>query len=151
SAFAPVLVTVESVVVDGHPLRTEPIVRYPSNGRRVVFNFIGVSLSVPGRVRYRYLLDGYDTDWSQPTEFREAAYTSLPPDRYTFRVMASNSEGLWNGTPASVAVEVQPQLAETWWFRASGVCVIAALAFAGFRFRVARAQAAMNIRFEERL
>jgi len=117
----------------------------------VVFNFIGLSLAVPRRVRYRYLLDGYDKDWSQPNESREAAYTSLPPDRYTFRVMASNSEGLWNGTPASVTLEVEPQLVQTWWFRMTGLCLTAAAIFAGFRYRLARVHAAMNLRFEERL
>jgi signal transduction histidine kinase len=117
----------------------------------VVFNSIGVSLALPGRVRYRYILDGYDHDWSQPTEYREAAYTNLPPARYTFRVMASNSEGLWNGAVASVPFEVVPQLSETWWFRATGLCVAAAAIFAGFRYRVARAHAAIALRFEERV
>jgi signal transduction histidine kinase/ligand-binding sensor domain-containing protein len=151
SAVAPALVMVESVAVDGRPLATGPVARYPSSGRRVVFNFVGVSLTVPGRVRYRYLLDGYDTDWSQPTESREAAYTNLAPARYTFRVMASNSEGLWNGAPAIVAVEVEPQLSQTWWFRVTGLCLAATAIFAGFRYRLARVHAAINLRFEERL
>jgi hypothetical protein len=133
SALAPALVHVESVAVDGRPLSTGSVARYPSNHQRVVFNFKGVSLTVPGRVRYRYLLEGYDSDWSQPTESREAAYTSLPPARYTFRVMASNSEGLWNGTPASVLLEVEPQLSETWWFRTTALCLTAAAIFAGYR------------------
>lgn len=151
SALASALVKIKSIAVDGRPLGTGPIVRYPSNRRRVVFNFIGVSLAVPGRVRYRYRLDGYDTDWSQPTESREAAYTNLPPARYTFRVMASNSAGLWNGAPASIGLEAEPRLSETWWFRGTGLCLIAAAIFAGFRYRLTRVHAATNMRFEERL
>lgn len=145
------LVKLESVAVDGRPLGTGAAARYPSNRQRVVFNFIGLSLTVPGRVRYRYMLDGYDRDWSQPTETREATYTSLPPARYTFRVMASNSEGLWNGAPASVSFDVEPQLVETWWFRVIELCVAAAAIFAAFRYRMARVHASMNLRFEERL
>lgn len=151
SALAPALVNLESVAVDGRPLSTGRNTRYPSTGRRVVFDFIGVSLTVPGRVRYRYRLDGYDIDWSQPSASREAAYTNLPPARYTFRVMASNSEGLWNGAPASIPLEVEPRLTETWWFRVIGLCLIAACIFAGYRYRLARVHAAMNLRFEERL
>jgi signal transduction histidine kinase/ligand-binding sensor domain-containing protein len=151
SAVAPALVTVESVKVDDHPLDTGPGARFPSSRRRVVFNFVGVSLTVPGRVRYRYMLDGYDGDWSQPTESREVAYTSLSPARYTFRVMASNSEGMWNGAPASVPFEVDPRLSETWWFRAMGLCLLAGGVFGGFRYRLARVNAALNLRFEERL
>jgi signal transduction histidine kinase/ligand-binding sensor domain-containing protein len=151
SALTPAPVNVESVAVDGRELGTGPAARYPSNRQRVVFNFIAVSLAVPGRVRYRYLLDGYDPDWSQPTESREAAYTRLPPARYTFRVMASNSEGLWNGAAASVPFEVEPQLLETRWFRVTALLVTAAVIFGGFRYRMARFHAAMHLRFEERL
>ena len=151
AALAPALVKVESVAVDGRPLEMGPAARYPSNRQRVVFDFVGVSLAVPGRVRYRYMLDGYDRDWSQPTESREAGYTNLPPARYTFRVMASNSAGLWNGAAASVPFEVDPQLSETWWFRVTGLCAAAAAIFAGFRYRIARAHAAMTQRLEERL
>ena len=151
AALTPALVNVESATVDGRPLGTGPAARYPSSRQRVVFSFVGVSLAVPGRVRYRYMLDGYDRDWSQPTESREAAYTSLPPAHYTFRVMASNSEGLWNGAPATVPFEVEPQLSETWWFRVTALLVAAGVIFAGFRYRVARVHAAIHLRFEERL
>ena len=151
AALAPALVNMESVAVDGRPLDAGSAARYPSNHQRIVFNFIGVSLAVPGRVRYRYQLDGYDRDWSQSTDSREAAYTSLSPARYTFRVMASNSEGLWNGAPASVQFEVEPQIWQTVWFQITGLCLTAAAIFAGFRYRMARMRAAMNLRFEERL
>lgn len=151
SALAPALVKVESVTVDGRALGPGPAARYLSSSRRVVFSFIGLSLAVPGRVRYRYRLDGYDTDWSAPSETREAAYTSLKPARYTFRVLASNSEGMWNGTPAVVALEVEPQISETWWFQTTGLCLTVAAIFAGFRYRLNRIHAAMNLRFEERL
>jgi len=149
--LAPALVHVESVVVDGRPLGTGSGASYPSNRQRVVFNFVGLSLAVPARVRYRYLLEGYDHDWSQPTGSREAAYTNLPPATYTFRVMATNSEGLWNGSAASVALEVTPMLWQTWWFRVVALGLLGAAIFGCFRYRLARVRAAMNLRFEERL
>ena len=151
AALVPALVNLESAMVDGRPLVTGPRARYSSDHQRLVFNFIGVSLAVPGRVRYRYLLEGYDRDWSQPTESREVAYTNLAPASYTFRVMASNSEGLWNGAPMSVPFEVEPQWSQTWWFRVAALCLTAAAIVAAFRYRMARAHAAMNLRFEERL
>jgi signal transduction histidine kinase/ligand-binding sensor domain-containing protein len=151
SAVAPAIVAVESVVVDGRPLPVESGLQYPSSRQRVVFSFIGVSLTSPGRVRYRYMLEGYDGAWSQPTETREAAYTGLPPARYTFRVMASNSEGLWNGVPAVVVLNVEPQMSETWWFRGLALVAVGAAVAGGIRYRLARIHTAMNLRFEERL
>ena len=138
AGVAPALVHLESVVVDGGPLVPGSVFRYPSSRQRVVFNFIGVSLAVPGRVRYRYRLAGYDHDWSQPTESREAAYTNLPPAAYTFHVMASNSEGLWNGAAVNVALEVEPQLWETWWLRLGTLSASLAAIFLAFRYRMAR-------------
>ncbi len=149
--LAPALVHVESVAVDGRPLGAGPAARYPSNRQRVVFNFIGLSLTLPGRVRYRYMLDGYDHDWSEPRESREAAYTNLAPAAYTFRVMASNSEGLWSGAPASVRFEVEPLLWQTWWFRMTGLCLTAGAILAAFRYRMARVHAEVALRFEERV
>jgi signal transduction histidine kinase len=151
SLLAAALVHVESVVVDGLPVSTRAAARYPSNRQRVVFNFIGISLAVPGRVRYRYMLEGYDHGWSQPTESREAPYTNLSPANYTFRVMASNSEGLWNGTPASVPLVVEHMLWQTWWFRGIGLGLLVGSIFTAFRYRISRVRAAMNLRFEERL
>ena len=151
AVLAPALVNVESVTVDGQPLGTGPAAHFLSNRRRVIFNFVGLSLAIPGRVRYRYLLEGYDHDWSQPTASREAEYTNLPPAGYTFRVMASNSEGLWNGAPASVRFEVSPMLWQTWWFRVIALGLLAAAIFAAVRYRIARVRAAMTLRFEERL
>jgi signal transduction histidine kinase len=132
-------------------LPTVPIARYPSSAHRVVINFTGVSLAVPGRVRYRYRLEGYDNEWSQPTESREAAYARLPPGQYTFRVLASNSQGIWNAAPGSVVLEVTPQMAETGWFRTLAVVFAAAAIIAALRYRLARVHAAVNLRFEERL
>ncbi len=151
SALAPAIVTFEAAAVDGRPVDTEPMVRFKSSSNRVVFHFVGVSLTFPGHVRYRYLLEGYDRDWSQPTETREVAYTNLPPAGYTFRVMASNSQGLWNGTPASLLLEVEPRLSETWWFRLIALFLMAVALYAAFHYRLARVHAAMNLRFEERL
>ena len=151
SELAPALVHVESVVVDGRPLAVGAVARYPSNRQRVVFNFVGLSLAVPGRVQYRYMLEGYDHEWSQPSETSEAIYTNLAPASYTFRVLASNSAGLWNGAPASVTLDVEPMLWQTWWFRITAVALLAGAIFAGFRYRIARLRAALNLRFEERL
>ena len=68
----------------------------------MTFSYAGLSLAVPERVRYRYRLDGFDRGWSRDVTARQAVYTNLPPGSYTFRVMASNSDGVWNSAPATV-------------------------------------------------
>ena len=151
SDLPPASVTMEAVTVDGQPLTKEGPARFPADRRRIAFSFNGVSLSFPDRVRYRYRLDEYDTEWSQPTQSREAAYTNLPPGRYKFRLMATNGEGLWNGAEVSVAFEATPRFWQAWWFRLTGVFLAIAGIVAAYQYRLSRIRAAMNLRFEERL
>jgi signal transduction histidine kinase len=116
-----------------------------------MFGYTGLSLSVPERVRFRYRLDGFDHDWSEPVATREAVYTNLSPSSYRFRLIASNSDGVWSSEEAAIGFEVDPLFWQTWWFRASGVmgCMIAGLAV--YRFRLHQMTRRLSVRFEERL
>ena len=68
-------------------------VRVPAGRQRLTFTYAGLSLSVPERVRFRYRLDGFDGDWSEPVAPATTVYTNLGPGPYRFRVMASNGDG----------------------------------------------------------
>ncbi|MEM8560414.1 MAG: triple tyrosine motif-containing protein, partial [Bacteroidota bacterium] len=77
------------------------------------FEFAALGVISPERVRYRHRLDGFDDDWVTAQDRRYAAYTSLTPGRYTFRVEANAGAG-WTGALA-VPVIVEPH----WWERRS--------------------------------
>ena len=89
---APAIVHVESVSADGTPVDLRGAVRIPAGRQRLTFTYAGLSLAVPERVRFRYRLDGFDRDWSEPVTTRSTVYTNLGPGPYRFRVMASNSD-----------------------------------------------------------
>src|ERR1700722_2940570 len=93
ASSAPVIVKIESLSADSAPIDLAGNIRIPSSRHRLVFNFSGLSLSVPERVRYRYRLDGFDRAWSEPVATQEAIYTNLSPGSYRFRVIACNSDG----------------------------------------------------------
>lgn len=147
----PVVPIIEAVTVDGKMVRAGAGATSTSDHRRVVFSFGGVSLAAPDRVRYRYRLDTYDDDWSQPAKATDADYTNLPPGRYTFRLLASNGEGVWNGQEVTSTFIVTPRYWQTWWFRAVAACLVIATMVIAYRYRLARIRTAMNLRFEERL
>jgi hypothetical protein len=69
------------------------------------------------RCKFKYILEGYDKEWSSMTTERKVTYTNLPRGFYTFRVKASNNDGVWNEMGASVSFSVNPYYYETWWFR----------------------------------
>jgi signal transduction histidine kinase len=110
------------------PLRIAP-------GRhRLELVYTAVSFDAPERVRFRYQLEGLDRDWVEAGTRRTAFYNFVPPGRYTFRVSACNSDGVWAPAAASLALTVSPHFWQTWWF--IGLAAAGLLAFVGGSARV---------------
>lgn len=147
----PAIVHIEGVTADGSAVDLREPVRIPGARRRITFNYAGLSLSVPERVRFRYKLDGFDQNWSDAVATREAVYTNLGPGSYRFRAMASNSAGLWNSLEAAIRFEIEPVFWQTWWFRLSCVVVTGLAILFFYRLRLHRLTGQLNVRFEERL
>jgi signal transduction histidine kinase/ligand-binding sensor domain-containing protein len=147
----PALPHIEAIIADNNTAILAASVRIPPSPRRITFEYTGLSLAVPARVRFRYLLEGFDSSWSQPVAAREAVYTNLGAGSYRFRLVASNSEGLWNGPEAAIGFEVEPTLSETWWFRSAMVLCVGLVALAAYLIRMRQLTRLLNARFEERL
>ncbi len=148
---APAIVHIQGISADGKAVPMGRGIRVPAGRQRLTFSYAGLSLSVPERVRFRYKLDGFDQNWSEPVAAREAIYTNLGPASYRFRVMASNADGLWNGIEDAAEFQIEPAYWQTWWFRLSCLA-FGALAIAGFyRLRVFQLTRQLNSRFDERM
>jgi signal transduction histidine kinase/ligand-binding sensor domain-containing protein len=147
----PALPHIEAITADNNTAILAAPVRIPPSPRRITFEYTGLSLAVPARVRFRYLLEGFDSSWSQPVAAREAVYTNLGAGAYRFRLVASNSEGLWNGPEAAIGFAVEPTLFETWWFRSAMVLCVGLVALAAYLIRMRQLTRLLNARFEERL
>ena len=114
-------VVIEEVVADGRTLPAPGPWRLPAGTRRLDFHYTALSFaSVPGTVLL-HRLDGFDPDWVTAKPDRAISYTSLPPGPYRFRVIAANSDGVWNREGAAVEFEIEPEIYETAWFRAAAV------------------------------
>jgi len=124
---APALPHIEAITADNNTANHAAVVQIPPSPRRITFEYTGLSLAAPGRIRFRYFLEGFDSSWSQPVAAREAVYTNLGPGPYRFRLVASNSEGMWNGPETAIDLNVAPAYYQTYWFRL--LCVAAFLAF----------------------
>ncbi|MEL0456471.1 two-component regulator propeller domain-containing protein [Flavobacteriaceae bacterium SZ-1-7] len=71
------------------------------NENTVTFTFSSLHFSQPERNQYKYKLVNYDDNWVTPKRVNFAHYTNLPPNTYTFQVISSNYDGVWNETPAT--------------------------------------------------
>jgi signal transduction histidine kinase len=82
------------------------------------FDYAGLSFVAPQKVRYRYMLEGFDHSWTDAGTRRAAYYTNIPPGKYTFRVQAANNDGIWNTAGAAFSFELRPHFYQTLWFYA---------------------------------
>jgi ligand-binding sensor domain-containing protein/signal transduction histidine kinase len=148
---APTIVHIEQISADGRVLGVQGVVSVPAPHHRVMFSYAGVNLSTPERVRFKYMLDGFDHKWSDPTSSREATYTNLDSGSYRFRVIASNSDGVWNSAESEAQFEIEPLFWQRWWFQLSAAAAAALAILILFHLRMLRLSHQLNVRFEERL
>jgi PAS domain S-box-containing protein len=106
------------VRVDGseYPVDREPNLK--AGARNVEFEYGAIDYQAPERVRYRYRLEGFQSQWVDAGPRRSAYFTNLPPGSYRFQVKACNADEVWNEEGASFRLSLRPELYENWWFRA---------------------------------
>jgi signal transduction histidine kinase/streptogramin lyase len=94
----------------------------------ISFDYTGIHYANPSRNQFAYKLENYDKDWRYVKNTRTAYYYNLPPGKYTFRVKAANSTGVWNEEGASLDFTIAPPWWKTWWaYLLYGVWLIAAI------------------------
>jgi len=87
----------------------------PGNGE-LEFQFSGLSFAAPERVRYRYMLEGFNQSWIDAGSRREAYYTNIDPGTYRFKVIACNADGVWSEAGVNYAFTLRPHFRQTIWF-----------------------------------
>ncbi|MGO8681817.1 MAG: two-component regulator propeller domain-containing protein [Limisphaerales bacterium] len=125
-------VIIEELRVDGEPVALNGgKIIVPPGHKQFDFRFTALSFDAGDKARFRYRLDGLDANWVDADTRRTAQYRNLEPRDYCLRVIACNSEGVWNGTGAAVRFEVQPFFYQTWWFKTfAGVAVVGGISLA---------------------
>ena len=92
------------------------------------FEVVALDYKKKKKNKFKYILEGYDNDWSAPSNVRYISYTELPGGDYTFKVKAANNDGVWNETPYEIRIRVVPPFWKTKIF----YVLIALLIIAGF-------------------
>ncbi len=129
-------VVLEKVLVDEQPIAPNVPLVIPPGARSVEFRYAGLSFIQPKRMKYKYKLEGYDTHWIEAETRRSAFYTNLPPGNYEFKVIAANSDDVWNEQGTSFAFRATAPFWQRWWFIGLSLLVIAGAAILFYRWRV---------------
>ena len=101
------------------------------------FEFSSLDFSAPEKNKYAYKMEGLDENWIVTTsDKRYASYTTLAPGNYTFRVLGSNSDGIWNKTGAAINIIITPPFWRTWWFIVLSFITFLAIGFITYKSRL---------------
>lgn len=131
-------VIIEEVTVDNKNTSFGKVVEFSPGQARFEIRYTGLSFIKPEQVRFKFKLEGLDEDWVEAGGRRTAYYSYLPPGRYTFRVIAANSDGVWNTEGATIQIVVHPPFWRTWWFFFCTLFSIALLTVFGYQRHIAK-------------
>ena len=100
------------------------------------FSFAAINYIHPKKNQYSYIMEGFEKDWNYTDASRRyVTYTNLDPGEYTFRVKASNNDGVWNEKGTSLKIIILPPFWKTWWFRIIILSAIIIIVISVFRLR----------------
>jgi signal transduction histidine kinase len=102
-------------------------------------------------VIFRYLLEGWDSDWQDAGNRRQAFYTNLPPRNYRFRLSARNNSGVWNEAGTFLDFDIAPAYYQTTSFRLLCVAAFLVILAAIYQLRLRHLSRQFNMRLEERV
>jgi ligand-binding sensor domain-containing protein/anti-sigma regulatory factor (Ser/Thr protein kinase) len=143
-------VVIESVAVNGESKPPAGIGTIAPGVKNLEFHYTGLSLLEPGRIMFRYILEGFDKEWIDAGTRREAFYTNLPPGPFRFRVTACNADGVCNQSGDAMQFTVAPYYYQKLWFLPLCAGLLALIAGLAHRLRVRRVREQLGLVMTER-
>lgn len=110
--------------------------KLPYDRNDINFDFTAIEYNFPGKIRFSYMLEGFDKDWSPLTTERKKNYTNLPPGNYTFRVKAFSNNGKESRSAAAYSFTIAPAFWQTLLFRLIAGLLLLGLAIWVYRKRI---------------
>ncbi|HLG38531.1 MAG TPA: histidine kinase, partial [Chitinophagaceae bacterium] len=101
--------------------------KYRNNS--ITFRFAAINLKGSKNIQYQYMLEGYDRDWQNGIDIRQARYSSLPAGSYTFKVRASIDRVNWINSSEVIKVKIIPPLWQRWWFIGALLAAVAGIIY----------------------
>ena len=109
-------VMIEKFLLDRAPVAFDRPVRIEPDQENLEIGYTALSFVNSEHIKFKYKLEGLDQDWIDAGTRRAAYYSHVPPGAYVFKVIAANSDGVWNTDGRSLRIIVLPPFYRTWWF-----------------------------------
>lgn len=111
---------------------------FDANKNQVEIKFVSLGFRSGDVLRYQFMLEGADRDWSAPANQRYVNYANLKPGSYRFLVRAVNADGVVSAKPASFAFRIVPPVWQRWWFITLVILVLVAITHLLYRYHTRR-------------
>jgi signal transduction histidine kinase len=137
-------VVISEVKVMDNRIKGEPTeLRLSYDQNFISIEYAALDFSIPKQNQYSYILEGFQNSWMfTDGSSRKATYTNLPPGEFNFLVKGTNEDGIWNETPATLKIIINPPFWQTWWFV---TLVILTVAFLIYFFGTIRVKSQLEI------
>lgn len=147
---------IEEVKLNNKIVAPKTLLEIHPGDQNLEIHYTGLSFTRSGQLRFRYKLEGFDSDWTEAGTRRTAYYPNPPAGEYEFVVQAANADGVWNTQSANLKLKIFPTFYQTWWFYALVFSLAVGLGYLIYSRRVSRlnrakqAQQALSRRLIER-
>ena len=141
---------IEQVLVDGREQPASGQLVVPPGEGKLQIDYSAIRLRSQERIRFRYKLEGFDRDWTEPLNSRVANYTNLPPGEYRFRVQAFEMNMPDKATQASLGIVWRAHVYQTGWFLTACVLLLLAGVILVYRLRLKQVHDRFEAVIEER-
>jgi signal transduction histidine kinase/ligand-binding sensor domain-containing protein len=138
-------VVIEAVLIDRIPTSIQNSLSIPPGKENLEIEYTALSFIRSEQIRFRYRLQGLDSNWIDAGSRRTAYYSHLPPGTYTFHVIADNSDGVWNDVGQSLTVTVLAPFYRRWWFITIELLAAAALVSLAVYYRISQLKQAQAV------
>ena len=130
-------VNIDSIAIDGRVSPPASSLDISAASNRIEIAYALVALNLQDTWRTKYKLNGFDKDWivAAPNQ-RVAAYTNIPPGRYTFQIESSESDRPEYKATAWLNIVKHQFFYQTLWFQSVCFLAIVALLFLAYYIRL---------------
>jgi len=118
------------------------------NQNNISLSYAALNYIQPFKNQYRYRLDGFLDEWVPAGNSTRVDYTNLAPGHYTFRVIGSNNDGIWNETGAILEIRISPPPWLTPWAYIFYALLITGVLYAYRRYLINREKMKASLEIE---
>ncbi|MEM1321006.1 MAG: adenylate/guanylate cyclase domain-containing protein [Bacteroidota bacterium] len=138
SAFSKLDGRYDSIISDFAGLHDRKSIQLGYRDKFFTFKFALANYNNPQQNQYSYKLEGYETEWSQPSTQSFARYSNIPAGTYTFRVRAAADNGNWSKEQLAIRVVIEEAFYRSWWFVMLCVLFLSAALYTVQQYRIRR-------------